>query len=176
MASNWGNKRMPPEVSFWRHVNRVEDATSCWEWLGCRDPKGYGKYRLHRRMTRAHRAAWIIQNGELKDNELICHKCNNPGCVRLDHLYKGDSFTNMRDRKLDGKYYGKHNGKCKLSWEVVQSIRSSGDVSASVLAKKFGVHRSHIWRIRIDEDWKSERLSSGKEVPLNGQPSVDNQP
>jgi len=162
-----GRKRIPPEISFWRNVNRIDDATSCWEWLGCRD-RGYGKYKLNRRMTSAHRAAWVIQNGEIAEGELICHKCNNRSCVRLDHLYKGDSFTNMRDRKLDGKYYGKHNGNCKLDWEVVQAIRSHEGASSSFLAKKFGVHRSHIWRIRNDEDWKVDRLSSGREVPTNG--------
>ena len=32
--------------------------------------------------------------------EIVCHKCNNPSCVRPDHLYAGDSETNLIDQML----------------------------------------------------------------------------
>jgi hypothetical protein len=167
-GSKVSNKRVPPQISFWRHVNRIADDTSCWEWTACKNSRGYGRYRLNRVMTQAHRAAWILTNGKLENNDLVCHGCNNPGCVRPDHLYKGDAFTNMRDRKIDGKYYGRHNGNCRLNWKTVQAIRSRSNVSSSVLGKEFGIHRSHVWRIRNNEDWKVERLPTENVVNLNG--------
>lgn len=71
---------------------------SCWEWLGTKDRDGYGKIWHKKKQMRAHRVMFEICVGyELESTEFICHKCDNPSCVRPTHLYLGDATLNNRD-------------------------------------------------------------------------------
>lgn len=79
-------------ATFLRHV--VEDAdTGCWNWTGYRDRQGYGLYQANfgkgqRVSFKAHRFAWALWVADdLSDpDRCIDHLCDNPSCVRPDHL------------------------------------------------------------------------------------------
>jgi hypothetical protein len=60
---------------------------------------GYGiRYdRWEQKNILAHRFYYVSLVGPLKGGELVCHKCNNPGCVNPDHLYAGTQKDNMQD-------------------------------------------------------------------------------
>jgi hypothetical protein len=74
----------------------------CWEWKGARTlPAGYGIYR--RRL--AHRLALELSVGPLPTKILACHHCDNPPCVRPDHLFPGSYADNMRDCVRKGRNY-----------------------------------------------------------------------
>ena len=80
---------------FW---SSVEKSTGCWLWMGCREKKGYGRIMLDGRPERAYRQAWRLAHGEIPNGLWVLHKCDNPPCVRPDHLYLGTSSDNQRDR------------------------------------------------------------------------------
>ena len=46
----------------------------------------------------AHRASFLLAYGT--EPEVVYHRCNVPNCVRPDHLYAGDSETNLIDIML----------------------------------------------------------------------------
>jgi len=75
--------------------------TPCVEWTGTRLPNGYG-YDGQTRTT-AHRAAWIRAHGPLARRQLVCHRCDNPPCVRLDHLFIGGAVQNAADAGRKGR-------------------------------------------------------------------------
>ena len=88
---------------FWNKVNRngpVMDHmdTRCWLWEGGIGKSGYGKFSWMGKTVGAHRASFLLAYGT--QPEIVCHKCNNPSCVRPDHLYAGDSETNLIDQML----------------------------------------------------------------------------
>lgn len=85
--------------AFWSHV-AVGDG--CWEWTGARDPNGYG--RVHRAgvpIALAHRFA-LAQFGEAL-GDVVLHRCDNPGCVRPDHLRSATQADNCRDAAAKGR-------------------------------------------------------------------------
>lgn len=75
----------------------------CIVFTGLKSPKGYGKIRFQGKHYRAHRLSYILENGEINSNVLVCHKCDNPPCVNPDHLFIGTAKDNAIDRKNKGR-------------------------------------------------------------------------
>ncbi len=44
-----------------------------------------------------HRISWIFNNGEIPKGMYVLHKCDNPRCIRIDHLFLGTAQDNTTD-------------------------------------------------------------------------------
>jgi hypothetical protein len=154
---------------FWRRVQRSD---GCWLWTGPMHPHGYGIAQLGRTMA-AHRAAFILSNGEIASGGFVCHHCDNRQCVRPDHLYLGDPRTNARDMVArDRTAKGARNGRytkpertsrgegrpaAKLTWDDVHHIRTlAGLTSRKAMAEAFGVSVPVICNIVNNKAWRRE--------------------
>src|SRR5882672_3960139 len=83
-----------------RFMQKVKITDTCWLWTGAmfgRKNYLYGSFYFQRKCTPAHRATWIMCNGEIPSDMVVCHKCDNPICVRASHLFLGKSADNSRD-------------------------------------------------------------------------------
>lgn len=111
------------EERFWA---RVRKSDGCWEWTGTLSPCGYGRFdiappladRWH--STGAHRVAWMLTHGPIPEGEghhgtCVLHRCDNPKCVRPDHLFLGTQSENMADKTQKGRAIAPNKGKshCK---------------------------------------------------------------
>lgn len=86
---------------FWTKVLRGE---GCWEWLGYRQPNGYGMIsQSHTSQVYAHRVAWVIKYGPIPEDMCVLHRCDNPSCVRPDHLFLGTRAENHQDMVKKGR-------------------------------------------------------------------------
>lgn len=76
--------------------------------MAFRNPLGYGMFRLHQNksMALAHRAAWELAKGPIPDGMLVCHKCDNPTCVNIEHLFIGSHQDNAADKMSKGRWGG----------------------------------------------------------------------
>jgi hypothetical protein len=81
---------------FWSKVDKTEN---CWEWTGALTPNGYGRLAHEG----AHRVAYRLTYGDFDQGLFVCHRCDNPKCVRPDHLFLGTQFDNMRDCSTKGR-------------------------------------------------------------------------
>lgn len=90
------DRRVPMEKRFWAKVAKTDD---CWEWTGAKKRDGYGKISLPGvgKTMLAHRYSAMLHFGMFDTRLFLCHHCDNPGCVRPDHLFLGDAVSNMRD-------------------------------------------------------------------------------
>lgn len=89
---------------FWSLVNK--DRRGCWKWLGYCAASGHGIARLNGKATKAHRVAWELLRGTIPPGIFVCHKCDNPSCVRPSHLFLGSAKDNNRDRHSKGRSRG----------------------------------------------------------------------
>ena len=134
------------------------DDDNCWEWIGSKGPKGYGRMREGARESRikgAHRVSWEIHNGEIPDGLCVLHKCDNPSCVNPNHLFLGTYADNNKDRDQKGRHRalrGQSNGFAKLTESQVRRIKKDNRTSIAVAAD-YGVSHSLIRRIRSGEVW-----------------------
>lgn len=62
----------------------------CILWTGAVDHSGYGKFPLTldgvKRMTGAHRAAWMAYLGDIQGDLVIDHLCRTRRCVNVGHM------------------------------------------------------------------------------------------
>lgn len=87
--------RVPTPVAerFWE---KVTQGPECWGWTGARTEAGYGMINVGGVATYAHRVSWDIANGDA-GQLYVLHSCDNPSCVRPDHLFLGTHQDNMVD-------------------------------------------------------------------------------
>jgi hypothetical protein len=86
----------------------IEKGSGCWVWRGRTDRWGYGRFhsRALKRDIAATRFWFYLQTGELlPPTTFVCHHCDNPTCVRPDHLFLGTHQDNMRDMARKGRSY-----------------------------------------------------------------------
>lgn len=75
----------------------------CWEWSGARTRDGYGNVTHGRKSMLAHRLSYEFHYGVAPGKLLVCHHCDNPPCIRPDHLFLGDQTANMADMARKGR-------------------------------------------------------------------------
>lgn len=78
----------------------------CWHWLLKPDPQGYGQMNIgQKRIMRAHRLSYLINVGDIPDDMVVMHKCDNRICVRPDHLTLGSRADNLADCRAKGRWH-----------------------------------------------------------------------
>jgi len=152
---------------FWRKVDFGSAAagSACLEWTGAR-VKGYGVIggRTRGKWVYSHRLSWELHYGEIPKGLSVCHRCDNPGCVRPEHLFLGTHKDNADDRERKGR--GKHvglagerNPNAKLTQAQVNEIRATARPGQyrwglEKMCRKYGVTNSLIYCILKGRNWK----------------------
>src|SRR3990167_9291402 len=111
------------------------------------------------RQTYAHRFSYDLHYGPVPKGLSVCHHCDNPPCVRPDHLYAGTVADNARDAVSRGrirmmKKPGSLNGFARLTESQVLQIRSmAGRMIYRDIAAHFDVDTTTIGLIVRRKTW-----------------------
>lgn len=147
---------------FWQKVDMPAKTDGCWEWVGMKQ-KGYGYLKLKGIRRRAHRVSYEQHVGPV-GTKIVCHKCDNPGCVNPDHLFLGNQAENMADKVKKGRQAkGAGHGMSVLTpGEVLGVFYALG--TQREIAKAYGVSQSQAGRIRRGDAWGD--ITGGKPSPF----------
>lgn len=124
---------------FWKKVDKAPGfgpRGDCWRWTARVDGHGYGEIKVAGRYKKAHRLA-LFGPDDLQNPLLACHRCDNPKCVRPDHLFAGQSVDNVRDMFAKGRANntGSQKRTRKLTEDQVRDVRASGSSQREAAAK-----------------------------------------
>jgi hypothetical protein len=149
---------------FWAKVHKTE---GCWEWTGARFRSGlpYGMFQMNGRPHLAHRIAWLLTHGEPESE--VLHHCDNPPCVRPDHLFEGTPAINNADMMAKGRHRsgntsrtaakGESHGRARLTEPQIREIRNkrADGVSVKQICQEYSIARSTVWFIASKRRWAS---------------------
>src|SRR3990167_10034714 len=137
------------EERFWEKVNKTD---RCWEWTACLNEHGYGIISIKHWPNKASRVSWRLAYGEIPNGLFVLHHCDNPKCIRPDHLFLGTSHDNKLDQMGKGRFIpnnedkrGEGNWISRLDSVSVLEIRQmylGGTYSQQELADIYKVGKS----------------------------------
>jgi len=127
-------------------------SSGCWEWKKSKHKQGYGNFPYKRKCLLAHRVAWMLFNGELNEDILVLHKCDNPPCCNPEHLFLGTDYDNVKDSIFKGRFTrtrGETHFFSKLTDCEVAEIKKlhAAGIKQKDIANKFSIVRQTVRNI-----------------------------
>ena len=130
----------------------------CHMWTAGKFDTGYGAFQVGGRAKGAHRVAVELAYGAIPEGKLICHRCDTPGCVNVEHLFQGTPADNSSDMASKGRAArGVKNTNAKMTPAKVREIRAlykTGEFYQKDLALRYDVTQSIISKIIRGWSWK----------------------
>lgn len=157
---------MPRFENTLKHILKrtVLTQKGCLEWKGALFKDGYAHFRLNKVDGRGHRLIYSFFNGKIPEKMQVCHKCDNPLCINIKHLFLGTCLQNRKDcLNKNRQARGETGGNSKLTDAIVLEIRKIKANSTKKkwgrreLCKKYGISESTIGKILMktkNSTWK----------------------
>jgi len=96
----------PPHI---RALDKTLIGEGCWEYGGKIRTDGYGSVYINDGTRKgaqalAHRVVYEGMVGPIPEGMFLCHHCDNPKCVRPDHIFVGTDADNKADMYAKGRH------------------------------------------------------------------------
>ncbi len=148
------------ELSFEQWISRyvkynIDINTGCYICTShAKDKFGYCRC-ARKTQTYVHRAIYEGVYGQIPTNMYICHTCDNPSCININHLYLGTPIDNTNDRSNRNRSaIGEKSGRSKIS--NAQALEIYNDISHThkELSIIYNIDESQVSRIKSKITWK----------------------
>jgi hypothetical protein len=148
---------------FWANTRKSDEG--CWAWAGSVQPRGYpyGRLSVYKRTALAHRVSWILHFGSIPAGLCVLHRCDNPRCVRPDHLFLGTQKDNTADAIAKGRkayprpHVGENQHQAKLTAAAARAIfqRAAKGENQRAIAAAYGINQSVVSKILTGRAWRA---------------------
>lgn len=156
---------------FWA---KVAKGPSCWTWTGATDGAGYGQLRIRiggrSRAVKAHRLSLSLSGRDVPPGLFTLHSCDNPPCIRPDHLRTGTQVDNVRDCIERGRNFvpppllGEAHPHAVLDEEGARAIFLARGRQRDIAAE-YGVSQRTVWQIKNRIVWRDVTADLGDAPP-----------
>lgn len=148
----------------------------CKVWGGYRNNKGYGVSSSGGKRVYVHRLEWQRANGSIPAGMCVCHRCDNPACYEITHLFLGSKADNSRDMVAKSRSAsGERHSQVKLTAAQVRDMRRAyalGGTTQAALCRQYRVSSAHVCNILKGKYWAnlpatpSERAGRERQATL----------
>lgn len=155
----------PPKPLKERFLEKILIGDGCWLWTGGLSSKGYGQLTIGSKYSKefpkknltASRVAWEVFNGPIPDGLCVLHDCDEPACVRIDHLFIGTNDDNSKDAVSKGRMqHGINRHNAILNDAIVVEIRrlARSGLSQILIGLNLGFTRDTVAKVVQRKNWK----------------------
>ena len=82
---------------------------------------GYGDVFRNKKHILAHRWEYMQHYGAIPEGMHVLHKCDNPSCINIDHLFLGTHADNMQDKISKGRDQNASRTHCYAGHEYTEA-------------------------------------------------------
>lgn len=122
----------------------------CWVWTGSTS-YGYGQFWLNGTNHKAHRVAYILTHGDIPEEVMVLHRCDNRVCMRDSHHFLGSHQDNMDDRNTkERQSRGEAHTSSKNTDPQIDEIRAlwaTGDYTQEMLGTMYNRSQSSVSKL-----------------------------
>jgi hypothetical protein len=93
-----------PDVRERLAFKSIRSESGCLEWTGTLSHRGYGQTKVNYKYYSVHKLSWELANGPVPSGMYVCHKCDNPKCFEVSHLFLGTPQDNVHDSISKGRF------------------------------------------------------------------------
>lgn len=72
----------------------------------------YPQIKYQGRVVPEARAVWMQAHGPIPDGMRVCHHCDTPRCIELEHFFLGTDKDNHQDRSRKGRHANQKKTRC----------------------------------------------------------------
>ena len=144
----------PNMDKFHHRTKRIEyeiTESGCWECVShSKDSSGYPMISRNGTFWKGHRYSYTLFKGDIPEDLVIRHTCDNPACINPDHLILGTQKDNVQDmlernRFRDAK--GDKNPNFKdFDLAAIDNDYQNGMKIVDIFAKH-GISKTHFYRL-----------------------------
>jgi hypothetical protein len=102
---------------------------------------------------RVHRLSWEAHFGPIPAHLFVCHVCDNPSCLAIEHLFLGTPKQNVADMQRKGRA---RHGTTVLTEPLVAEMKRRFCLgqNAREVATAFGLAYATVIAVKNEETWK----------------------
>ena len=145
-------RTMLPEERFLARID-YSNRAGCWRWLGSISASGHGQASLRGHGSGAHRIMFELYHGAIPAGMIVRHRCDNPACVRIDHLELGTIRENAIDYSTRQRGYA---AKPAPEYSDMRAAREQAGIGLREMARMIGIDPSALVRWESGK-WKPKQ-------------------